>query len=179
MCAGVTTYNALRDSGARPGDVVAILGVGGLGHLAVQYAAKMGYRTVAIARGKDKENFREELGAARYINNQAQDTVAELGKLGGAKIIAATVTSGKAMSAVVPGLSLNGKLLVVGAPADPVEAASVVLIFGRRSIVGAYSGTAIDSQDTLAFSVLTNVRSMNEVFPVRAGAEGVRADDER
>ncbi|MGZ3406623.1 MAG: alcohol dehydrogenase catalytic domain-containing protein [Polyangia bacterium] len=164
LCAGVTTFNALRLSGARPGDLVAVLGLGGLGHLAVQFAAKMGFRTVAIARGKDKEAFAKKLGAVRYIDSQASDTAAELGKMGGARVIAATVTSGQAMSAVVAGLGLNGKLLVIGA-GDAIEVAPYLLISGRRSIDGVYSGTAIDSEDTLAFSVMTNVRSMNEVFP--------------
>src|SRR5258706_1120263 len=121
MCAGVTTYNALRRSGARPGDVVAILGVGGLGHLAVQFAAKMGFRTVAIAREKEKESLAKKLGATVYVDSQAEDIAAALGRLGGAKIIAATITSGKAMSAALAGLGLNGKLLVVGVPSDAIE----------------------------------------------------------
>jgi D-arabinose 1-dehydrogenase-like Zn-dependent alcohol dehydrogenase len=171
LCAGVTTFNSLRLSGARPGDVVAILGVGGLGHLAVQYAAKMGFLTIAIARGKDKETLAKKLGAARYVDNQAQDLAVELGKLGGAKAILATVTSGKAMSAAVAGLALNGRLLVIGVPGDPLEVPALPLILGRRSIDGMYSGTAIDSEDTLAFSVLTTVRSMNEVFPFEQAAK--------
>ncbi len=171
MCAGVTTYNALRNSAARGGDVVAILGIGGLGHLAVQFAAKMGFQTVAVARGRDKETLARKLGAARYIDSGAQDTAAELGKLGGAKVIAATVTSGKAMSAAAAGLGLNGTLLVVGAPADPIEVSAFLLIGGRRSIEGAYSGTAIDSEDTLAFSLSAGVRSMNEVFPFDQAAK--------
>ncbi len=165
MCAGVTTYNALRRSGARPGDVVAILGIGGLGHLAVQYAAKMGARTIALARGKDKESLAKKLGAMRYIDSQKEDAVAELGKLGGAKVIASTITNGKAMSALLPGLGLNGKLLVIGVSGDPMEVPAFVLISGRRSIEGVYAGIAIDSEETLAFSVQANVRSMNEVFP--------------
>jgi D-arabinose 1-dehydrogenase-like Zn-dependent alcohol dehydrogenase len=165
MCAGVTTFNALRRSGARPGDVVAILGIGGLGHLAVQFAAKMGMQTIALARGKDRETLAKKLGATRYLDSNTVDTVAELGKLGGAKVIVATATSAKAMSDAIPGLALNGKLLLVGVPGEPLEVPAFPLIGGRRSIEGVYSGTSIDSQDTVAFSVQANVRSMNEVFP--------------
>src|SRR5262249_50795212 len=121
MCAGVTTYNGLRRSGARPGDLVAVLGVGGLGHLAVQFAVKMGFRTVAIARGKDKALLAQKLGAHYYLDSEAEDVVAALGRLGGAKIIAATTTSAKAMTAVLPGLGLNGKLLVMGVPGENIE----------------------------------------------------------
>lgn len=165
MCAGITTYNALRNSSARPGDVVGVLGLGGLGHLGVQYAAKMGFKTVAIARGADKEPLARKLGAVHYIDSQAQDPSAELQKLGGAKAILATVTNGDAMSAVQGGLGVNGTLMVIGA-APAMQVSPLVLITGRRSIKGWYSGTAIDSQDTLAFSVLTGVRSMNEVYPL-------------
>src|SRR5258706_15119344 len=165
MCAGITTYNALRNSGAQPGDVVAVLGLGGLGHLGVQYAAKMGFKTVGIARGKDKEPLAKELGAHYYIDSQAQDPAAELKKLGGAKVILATVTNGGAMSAVQGGLGLNGTLVVIGA-AESLQVSPLVLISGRRSVKGWYSGTAIDSQDTLAFSVLAGVRSMNEGYPL-------------
>jgi D-arabinose 1-dehydrogenase-like Zn-dependent alcohol dehydrogenase len=165
MCAGLTTFNALRNSGARPGDLVAILGLGGLGHLGVQYAAKMGFKTVAIARGGDKEPLARELGAHHYIDSQAKDPAAELIKLGGAKIILATVTNGEAMSATMGGLSNEGKLMVLGA-AQSLEVSPLFLIFGSRSVAGWYSGTSIDSQDTLAFSVLSGVRSINEVFPL-------------
>ena len=171
MCAGITTFNSLRHSGARPGDLVAVLGLGGLGHLGVQFAAKMGFKTVAIARGTDKEPLAKQLGAWRYIDSQAQDAAAELVKLGGAKVILATVTSGKAMSAVLGGLGIDGKLIVLGAPPEPLEAPAGLLIFGRRSIMGWPSGTSIDSQDTLAFSVLTGVRAMTEVFPLERAAE--------
>jgi propanol-preferring alcohol dehydrogenase len=171
MCAGITTFNSLRNSGARPGDTVAVLGVGGLGHLAVQFAAKMGFRTVAIARGKDKEALARKLGAWQYIDSQSQDAAAELAKLGGARVILATVTSGKAMSAVLGGLGINGKLIVLGAAADPLEVPALALIGGRRSIQGWPSGTAVDSQDTLSFSVLTGVRAMTEVFPLERAAE--------
>jgi D-arabinose 1-dehydrogenase-like Zn-dependent alcohol dehydrogenase len=165
MCAGVTTFNGLRRSGARPGDVVAVLGIGGLGHLAVQYAAKMGMQTIALGRGRDKEPFARKLGASRYIDSKTEDTVAELGKLGGAKVIAATATSAKAISAVIPGLAWSGKLLILGVPIEPLEVSAFTLFSGRRSIEGVNSGTSIDSQDTAAFSVQANVRPMNEVFP--------------
>jgi len=165
MCAGITTFNALRNSGARPGDVVAVLGLGGLGHLGVQYAARMGFKTVGIARGQDKEALARKLGAHHYIDNQAQDPAAELQKFSGAKVILATVTSGDAMSAAQGGLALNGTLLVIGA-AQSMQVSPLLLIIGQRSVKGWYSGTAIDSEDTLRFSVLTGVRSMNEVYPL-------------
>jgi len=172
MCAGVTTYNSLRNSGARPGDLVAILGIGGLGHLGVQFAAKMGFRTVAIARGMDKEPLARKLGASSYIDSKAQDPAAELQKLGGAQVVLATVTSGAAMSATLGGLGVNGKLIILGAAAEPLQVAGVPLLLGRRSIVGWPSGSSIDSQDTLAFSKLTGVRAMNEIFPLDRAAEG-------
>jgi D-arabinose 1-dehydrogenase-like Zn-dependent alcohol dehydrogenase len=170
MCAGVTTFNALRNSGAVPGDLVAILGVGGLGHLGVQYAAKMGFRTVAIARGKDKEAFVKQLGASHYIDSQSADPAAELTKLGGAKVVLATVTHGPAMSATVGGLAPHGRLMVLGA-AESMETSPILLLMARRSIEGWYSGTSIDSQDTLAFSVQSGVRSMNEAYPLERAAE--------
>src|SRR5262245_4530881 len=142
MCAGVTTFNSLRNAGARPGDVVAVLGVGGLGHLGVQYAAKSGFNTVAIARGSDKEAFVRELGAKQYIDSQSQDVAAELMKLGGAKIILATVTNGKAMSSAVEGLAVGGKLIVLGAPSEPLEVSAVPLLMGRRSVSGWPSGSS-------------------------------------
>ena len=171
MCAGITTFNSLRNSGARPGDLVAILGIGGLGHLGIQFAAKMGFRTVAIARGMDKEPLARKLGAVYYIDSHAQDAAAELVKLGGAKVILATLTSGKAMSAVLGGLGVNGKLIIVGAADEPLEVNAFLFIGGRRSIIGWPSGNSIDSQDTLAFSVLTGVRAMNEIFPLERAAE--------
>src|SRR5712664_3589348 len=170
VCAGVTTFNSLRNSGARPGEVVAVLGLGGLGHLGVQFAAKMGFQTVAIARGSDKEPLARQLGAAHYIDSRAQDPAAALAQLGGARVVLATVPSGQAMRAVLGGLGVNGTLLIVGA-ADPFEVSPLFLIGGRRSIVGWPSGTAIDSQDTLAFSVLWGVRSLNEVFPLERAPE--------
>jgi len=164
MCAGITTFNALRHSGAQPGDVVAVLGLGGLGHLGVQYAGKMGFHVVAIARGKDKEPLARELGAALYVDSQAQDPGAALLALGGASAVIATVTAGAAMSAVLPGLAVNGTLLVLGA-ADSLQVAPWILISGRRSVKGWYSGTSIDSEDTLRFSARAGVHSMNETFP--------------
>jgi alcohol dehydrogenase/propanol-preferring alcohol dehydrogenase len=170
MCAGLTTFNALRNSGARPGDVVAVLGIGGLGHLGVQYAAKMGFKTVAIARGKDKEPLARQFGALIYIDSQSQDPAAELRKLGGADVIISTVTAGAAMSAVQGGLAIKGTLFVIGA-AESLEISPMVLISGRRSVKGWYSGTSIDSQDTLAFSAHAGVRAMNETFPLERVSE--------
>jgi len=170
MCAGITTFNALRNSGAGPGDLVAVLGLGGLGHLGVQFAVKMGFRTVAIARGADKEPLAKKLGAWRYIDSQASDPAKELAKLGGAEVVLATVTNGEAMNATIGGLGNNGSLMVIGAPYT-LEASPLTLLNGRRSIKGWYSGTSIDSQDTLAFSLLTGVRSMNECYPLDRAAE--------
>jgi alcohol dehydrogenase/propanol-preferring alcohol dehydrogenase len=170
MCAGLTTFNALRNSGARPGDLVAVLGIGGLGHLGVQYAAKMGFHTVAIARGKDKESLARQLGATYYIDSQSTDPATELAKLGGATVVLATVTDGPAMSATIGGLAPRGRLMVLGA-AGPMEVVPLLLIMGRRAIEGWYSGTSIDAQDTLAFSAQSGVRSMNEAFPLERAAE--------
>ena len=172
MCAGITTFNSLRNSGARPGDLVAVLGIGGLGHLGIQYAVKMGFRTVGIARGKDKEPLAKKLGARHYIDSQGQDPAAELMKLGGAKVVLATVTNAKAMGAVLGGLGIGGKMIILGAAAETLEVPPLALLGGRRSIVGWPSGTSIDSQDTLSFSALSGVRPMNEVFPLERAAEG-------
>jgi alcohol dehydrogenase/propanol-preferring alcohol dehydrogenase len=169
MCAGLTTFNALRNSGARPGDVVAILGIGGLGHLGVQYAAKMGFRTVAIARGQDKESLARQLGASHYIDSESTDPASELTKLGGANVVLATVTHGPAMSATVGVLTPRGRLLVLGA-ADSMETSPLLLIMGRRAIEGWYSGTSIDAQETLTFSAQSGVQSMNESFPLGQAA---------
>ena len=170
MCAGVTTFNCLRNSGARPGDLVAVVGIGGLGHLAVQFAAKMGCKTVAIARGKDEEPLARQLGAHYHIDNKTQDPAAELQKLGGAKVILATVTSADAMKAVLGGLGVGGTLMVIGA-VPSLEVDSLQMLLRNQSVTGWYSGTSIDSQDTLGFSVLSGVRSMNEVFPLDRVAE--------
>ena len=171
LCAGVTTFNSLRHSGAKPGDVVAVLGIGGLGHLGVQYAKKMGFRTVAIARGTDKEALARTLGAHHYIDSTSQNVASELGKLGGARVILATVTDAKSMSEAVGGLGIDGKLLVVGASGDPIEVPPLALIPGRRSIAGWPSGTAMDSEDTLDFSVLADIRPLIETYPLERAAE--------
>ncbi|HXX98526.1 MAG TPA: alcohol dehydrogenase [Candidatus Bathyarchaeia archaeon] len=171
MCAGITTYNALRNSGAREGDTVAIIGVGGLGHLGIQFASKMGFKTIAIGRGKDKEDLVKKLGAAHYIDSKSQNTVEELVKLGGAKIILGTVPSGKAMGEVLGGLAVNGKLIMIGVSDEALEVPPTLFILGRRSVVGWPAGTSMDSQDTLSFSVLSGVRPMNEVFPLERAPE--------
>ena len=170
MCAGVTTFNALRNSGARPGEVVAVLGIGGLGHLGVQFAVKMGFKTVAIARGKDKGPLAKKLGATHYIDSQEKNPAAELNKLGGAKVIIATVTNAEAMTAALGGLAPNGVFIVIGAT-GPISVDPILLISGRRSVKGWYSGTSIDSQDTLKFSALAGVQSMNEIFPLERVTE--------
>jgi D-arabinose 1-dehydrogenase-like Zn-dependent alcohol dehydrogenase len=166
MCAGVTVFNALRNSGARAGDVVAVQGIGGLGHLGVQYARKMGFETVALGRGKDKESLAKKLGAHHYIDSDVVDPIAELKKLGGARVILATAPSAKAISSVVDGLGVDGDLLVPAAPNDPLTISVVPLIMGRRQISGWYSGTARDSQDTLKFSALSGVHPMIEKYPL-------------
>jgi D-arabinose 1-dehydrogenase-like Zn-dependent alcohol dehydrogenase len=171
LCAGITTFNALRHSGAGPGDLVAVLGLGGLGHLGVQFAAKMGFRTVAIARGAGKGPLAKKLGADLYIDSTAQNAAEELAQLGGAKVILSTVTDAKSMSSVVPGLGIDGKFLVVGASAEPIEVAPFLLIGARRSIAGWPSGTASDSEDTLKFSVQANVLPMIESFPLAKAAD--------
>jgi D-arabinose 1-dehydrogenase-like Zn-dependent alcohol dehydrogenase len=166
MCAGVTVYNALRHSGASPGEVVAVHGIGGLGHLGVQYARRMGFNTVAIGRGADKEPLAKQLGAHHYIDGGAGDAAARLQELGGARVILATAPDGKAISALVDGLSINGTLLVPAAPADPLTVNVLPLIMGRRSVAGWYSGNARDSQDTLEFSALSGVHPMIEKYPL-------------
>ncbi len=171
MCAGTTTFNALRNSGAVAGDTVAILGIGGLGHLAVQYAAKMGFRTIAIARGKDKQALAQKLGAHFFIDSDAQKVSDELQKFGGAKLILSTVTHTPTISAAVEGLSIDGKLLIVGVSPEPLSVSTTLLILGRRSISGWPCGTSIDCQDTLAFSLLSGVRSMSQTFPLEKAPE--------
>jgi D-arabinose 1-dehydrogenase-like Zn-dependent alcohol dehydrogenase len=171
MCAGITTFNALRHAGAQSGDLVAVLGIGGLGHLGVQFAARMGYETVAIARGSDKERLARTLGAHHYIDSAARDPAKELAALGGAKVVLATVTSGKAMTAAIGGLAIDGTFVVLGAAHEPIEVAPLLLIGGRRRILGWPSGTSADSEDTLAFSARNGVRPMNEVFPLDRVAE--------
>ncbi len=171
LCAGITTFNSLRNSGARPGDTVAILGIGGLGHLGIQFAAKSGYRTVAIARGEDKGRLAKQLGAHIYIDSTTQDPAAELQKLGGAAVILSTVTNTDALAATVGGLGPNGKLIINGIPDKPLPLAAPALIGKRQSIVGWPSGTAMDSEDTLNFSALTGVKAMVETYPLERAAE--------
>jgi D-arabinose 1-dehydrogenase-like Zn-dependent alcohol dehydrogenase len=171
MCAGVTTYNALRHSGAKPGDLVAILGIGGLGHLAVQYAHAMGFATVAIARGADKGPLATSLGAKHYIDSTSQNVAEELQKLGGAKLVLATVTDAGAMAATIGGLGIDGKLLVVGVSMDPIPVPPIALIGARRSVAGWPSGVAPDSEDTMAFSVLADVRAQIETMPLERAQE--------
>ena len=172
MCAGITTYNALRNSGARAGDMVAVIGMGGLGHLGVQFAAKMGSNTIAIGRSRDKEEeLMKHLGAKQYIDSRSQNAAEELNKMGGAKVILATVPSGKAMTEILSGLAANGKMVVIGGSDEPIQVPTSLMILGRRSLIGWPAGTSIDSQDTLSFSVMTGVRSMNEVFPLERAAE--------
>jgi alcohol dehydrogenase/propanol-preferring alcohol dehydrogenase len=171
LCAGITTYNSLRESDARGGDLVAILGVGGLGHLGIQFASKLGFDTVAIARGREKEELARKLGARHYIDSTEQDPAAELNALGGAKVVLATVTSATAMTAVIGGLGVRGTLLVVGASMDPIEVPPAILIGGNKSIVGHASGSSKASEDTLAFSALTSVRPMIETVPLERAAE--------
>jgi D-arabinose 1-dehydrogenase-like Zn-dependent alcohol dehydrogenase len=171
MCAGVTTFNSLRHAGAPAGDLVAVLGIGGLGHLGVQFAARMGYETVAIARGRDKEPLARKLGAHHYVDSETQDPARELSALGGARVILATVTSGKAMTAALGGLAIDGTLVVLGAADVPIEVPPFLLISGRRKVMGWPSGTSADSQDTLAFAARNGVKPMNELFPLeRVGA---------
>ena len=171
MCAGVTVFNALRNSGARAGDVVAVHGIGGLGHLGVQYARRMGFNTVAINRGSDKEDLALQLGAHSYIDATAKDVVAELQKLGGASVILATAPNAQAISGLVDGLAPSGKLLVPAAPAEPLSINVFSLITKRTSVAGWYSGTAKDSQDTLEFSALSGVHPMIEKYPLAKVAE--------
>jgi D-arabinose 1-dehydrogenase-like Zn-dependent alcohol dehydrogenase len=171
MCAGVTTFNCLRHCGAGPGEVVAVLGLGGLGHLAIQFAAKMGFDTVAIARGADKEPLARKLGARVYIDSQAKNAAAELQKLGGAKAVIATATNSEAMQELITGLAPNGSLMVIGV-GGPLKVEPVPIITGSLSVKGWYSGVASDAEDTMRFSVLTGVRSMNEVYPLERFKEG-------
>lgn len=171
LCAGITTFNALRHSGALPGDLVAVQGVGGLGHLGIQFANKFGYRVAAIGRGPENAALAQKLGAAVYIDSRATNAAEELQKLGGARVILATAPSAKAMSEVIDGLGPNGKLMVIGADFDPIEVTPIQLIGGSRTIQGWASGTATDSEDTLRFAELTGVRAMIETYPLEQAAE--------
>jgi D-arabinose 1-dehydrogenase-like Zn-dependent alcohol dehydrogenase len=171
LCAGITTFNALRNSGARAGDLVAILGMGGLGHLGIQFAARMGFLTVAIARGKDKAAAARELGAHHYLDSLSQDVAKSLQDLGGAKLILATVINGEAMTAAAGGLGHRGKLLIVGAPSDPLRVSALPLIGRGQSLQGWASGASIDSEDTLRFSAMTGVRPVIERYPLERAAQ--------
>src|SRR5207249_7710899 len=171
MCAGVTTFNALRHSGAVPSDLVAIQGIGGLGHLGIQFAKRFGYRVAAVGRGSDNATLAKKLGADVYINSAAADPAAELQKLGGARVILATASSGKSMSALVGGLGANGTMVVVGASMEPIEVAPNQLIFGRKRIQGWSAGIPTDSEDTLRFAEMTGVRPMIEKYPLAKAAE--------
>ena len=172
LCAGITTFNALRHSGAFPGDLVAVHGIGGLGHLGIQFASKFGYKVAAIGRGSENAALATKLGASVYIDSKAIDAAKALQELGGAKVILATAPSSKAMSELIDGLGPNGKLMVIGAAFDPIEVTPIQLISGVRSIQGWAAGTPTDSEDTLRFAELTGVRPMIETYPLEKAAEG-------
>ena len=171
LCAGITTYNALRNAGLRGGDLVGVQGIGGLGHLGIQFARHMGFRTVAIGRGGEKEKLAKDLGAHLYIDTAVEDAAAALQRLGGARAILATAPSGDAMGPLVSGLGTRGKLIVVGVPPEPMQLSAFPLVFGGRSIYGSLAGTAIETEDALAFSVLENIRPMIETVPLARAAE--------
>ena len=171
LCAGITTYNALRHSGAMPGDLVAVLGIGGVGHLGIQFANKFGYKVAAVGRGSENAELAKKLGANVYIDNKATNPAEALQKLGGAQVILATAPSSKSMTEVFDGLAPNGKLVVIGVTADPLEVTPVQLVTGSRSIQGWAAGTTADEQDTLQFAELTGVRPMIETYPLEKAAE--------
>ncbi len=172
MCAGITTFNALRHAGGLPSDLVAVQGVGGLGHLGIQFAKKSGYRVAAVGRGPHNAELAKKLGADVYIASAAGDAAAELQKQGGARVILATAPSGKSMASLIGGLGPNGTLVVIGAGADPIEVSTTALIFGRKSIKGWSAGLPTDSEDTLRFAEMTGVRAMIEKVPFEKAAEG-------
>jgi len=171
LCAGITTYNALRHSGAMPGDLVAVLGIGGLGHLGIQFANKFGYKVAAIGRGSESATLAKKLGASVYIDNKVTNAAEALQKLGGAQVILATAPNSKAMTEVIDGLAPNGNLMVIGVTADPIEVTPAQLVNGSKSIQGWASGTPADAQDTLRFAELTGVRPMIETYPLEKAAE--------
>jgi propanol-preferring alcohol dehydrogenase len=171
LCAGITTYNALRNAGLRGGDLVAVQGVGGLGHLGIQFARHMGFHTVAIGRGAGKEKLAKDLGAHVYIDTAVDDAAAVLQRMGGARAILATAPSGDAMGPLVSGLAVRGKLIVVGVPQDLMQLNAFPLVFGGRSVYGSLAGTAIETEDSLAFSVLENIRPMIETLPLEQAAD--------
>jgi D-arabinose 1-dehydrogenase-like Zn-dependent alcohol dehydrogenase len=172
LCAGITMYNALRHSGAMPGDLVAVLGIGGLGHLGIQFANKFGYKVAAIGRGSENAALAKKLGASVYLDSKSTNAAEALQKLGGAQLILATAPSSKAMSEIFDGLGPNGKLMVIGAAFDPIEVSPVQLVSGSRTIQGWASGTSADEEDTLRFAELTGVRPMIETYPLEKAAEG-------
>jgi D-arabinose 1-dehydrogenase-like Zn-dependent alcohol dehydrogenase len=171
LCAGITTFNALRHSGALPGDLVAVQGIGGLGHLGIQFANKFGYKVAAVGRGPENAALAKKLGASVYIDSKATNAAQELQKLGGARVILATAPNSKSMSELINGLGMNGKMVVVGAAMDPIEVSPIQLIMGRKSIQGWPSGIPTDSEDTLRFAELTGVRAMIEKFPLEKANE--------
>jgi D-arabinose 1-dehydrogenase-like Zn-dependent alcohol dehydrogenase len=171
LCAGITTYNSLRHSGALPGDLVAVQGIGGLGHLGIQFASKFGYKVAAIGRGPENATLARKLGADVYIDSVATDVAETLQQMGGAKVILATAPDAKAMSSLIDGLGPNGKLIVVGVEFAPIEVTPVQLISGSRSIQGWSTGTPADSEDTLRFAELSGVRPMIETFPLEKAGE--------
>jgi alcohol dehydrogenase, propanol-preferring len=171
LCAGVTTFNGLRNAGLRAGDLVAVQGIGGLGHLGVQFANRMGFHTVAIGKGADKEKLAKELGAHRYIDGAAENPVEILQQMGGAMAILATAPSGKSMGSLLPGLATRGRLIVIGVPSDPLEVSAFPIVFGARTISGSLAGTAIDQEDSLAFSLRQRVRPMIETMPLARAEE--------
>jgi propanol-preferring alcohol dehydrogenase len=171
LCAGVTTYNAMRNAGLRGGDLVAVQGIGGLGHLGVQFARNMGFHTVAIGRGADKEKLAKELGAHVYVDTEVENAGSVLQRMGGASAILATAPSGSAMGPLVSGLAVRGKLIIVGVPNDPMQLNAFPLVFGGRVVYGSLTGTPIESEDTLAFSVLENIRPMIETYPLEQASD--------
>jgi len=171
LCAGITTYNALRNAGLRGGDLVAVQGIGGLGHLGIQFARHMGFHTVAIGRGGEKEKLAKDLGAQVYIDTAVGDAAALLQSMGGARAVLATAPSGDSMGSLVSGLAVRGKLIVVGVPQDQIHLNAFPLVFGGRSVYGSLTGTAIDQEDTLAFSVLEDIRPMIETAPLEQAAD--------
>src|ERR1700730_6907388 len=172
LCAGLTTYNGVRHCPAEPGDLVAVQGIGGLGHLGVQFAARMGFRVAAIARGAEKEPLAKELGAHHYIDSQSDDPVAALQALGGARVILATASDSRSMSPLIAGLAPRGRMIVAGAGSSPIDVSPMHLLFGSRGIEGTLTGSAIDNEDTLAFSVLQRIKAIIETVPLEKAAEG-------
>jgi D-arabinose 1-dehydrogenase-like Zn-dependent alcohol dehydrogenase len=173
LCAGLTTFNALRRSSAKPGELVAILGVGGLGHLGIQFANHMGFKVAAVARGAEKEQLAKKLGAHHYIDSSSEDPAAALKGLGGAIVILATASDSKSMSAIMSGLATRGRMIVVGAGAEPIQVSPFQLLFNSVGVEGALTGSPIDNEDTLGFSLLKGIRPMIETVPLENAEEGI------